>query len=320
MGVHYSSTPLPTMRRGMISTRRMEPDARSAGEDLEQRYDVAIVGAGLVGLATAYALLLEKPRLRIVLLDKEPELAAHQSGRNSGVIHSGLYYAPGSLKARLCREGRTELIRFADQHQIPYDICGKLVVALDDAELPRLGALEDRALANGLQGVRVLDGDEIREREPHANGRRALLVPEAGVIDFTRVAHALAAEVRNRGGQIVLAAHVVGVTRARRAHRCSSRTVGGRCAKCRHMRRRVRGGIAALTGDAMDDHAVVPFRGDYYTFEPHARRLVEALVYPVPDPAFPFLGVHFTRRIDGNVWAGRTPCSRSHARAIGAGI
>ena len=161
-----------------------------------RKYDVAVVGGGLIGLATASALLRERPRLRVVVLEKEREVAQHQSGRNSGVMHAGLYYAPESLKAQLCREGLAALMQFADEHDIPYEICGKLVVALERAELPRLDELERRGRANGIRGLRRLCGDEMREREPHVAGVEALLVPETGIVDFRRVARAYAAERR----------------------------------------------------------------------------------------------------------------------------
>ena len=268
-------------------------------------HDVAIVGAGLLGLATAYRLLDSKPGLRIAVLDKEPELARHQSGRNSGVIHAGLYYTPGSLKARLCREGRELLTKFADERGIPYRRCGKLVVALDESELPRLEELKRRGLANGLEGLTEVGEDEIRELEPHATGISALHVPETGIIDFGRVAAANADEVKDRGGQIFLGARVVTIER-RNGGRCLTLADGRRvdaenvvaCSGLQSDR------VAALTGSDLVDYRIVPFRGDYYTLKPEAASLVNGLIYPVPDPSFPFLGVHFTRRMDGAVWAG----------------
>jgi (S)-2-hydroxyglutarate dehydrogenase len=269
------------------------------------RYDVAIVGGGLIGLATAYRLLEAKPGLRLAVLEKEAELARHQSGRNSGVIHAGLYYVPGSLKAQLCREGMEALKRFADEHAIPYQLCGKLVVALDESELPRLAELKRRGLANGLRGLTEVDEEAIRELEPHAAGIRALHVPETGIIDFRLVALAYADEVQARGGDVLLGRRVVGLER----HDGCRRLVFERgdpilaenvvaCAGLHSDR------VAALTGSDRPAYRIVPFRGDYYTLEPEARSLVAGLLYPVPDPSFPFLGVHFTKRIDGAVWAG----------------
>ncbi|MGH9025946.1 MAG: FAD-dependent oxidoreductase, partial [Acidimicrobiia bacterium] len=177
------------------------------------RFDVAVVGGGLIGLATAYRLLEEKPGLRLAVLEKETELARHQSGRNSGVIHAGLYYPPGSLKARLCREGMDALKRFADDRGIAYELCGKLVVALNEGELGRLQELKRRGIANGLRGLREVGPEEIRELEPHATGLHGLHVPETGIIDFRAVAGAYANEVRAGGGQILLASEVVAIER-----------------------------------------------------------------------------------------------------------
>jgi L-2-hydroxyglutarate oxidase LhgO len=266
-------------------------------------YDVAVVGGGIVGLSTAHQLLRARPHTRLLLIEKEDQLAAHQTGHNSGVIHSGLYYKPGSLKARLCREGREETERFAEQHGIPFERCGKIVVALTAPELPRLAELRLRAEANGLAGVEEIGPERIREIEPNAAGLRALWVPETGIIDFRAVALAVAGEVRTRGGEMVLSARLTGL--ARRGGPFVVETTAGTfqtrnvitCAGLHSDR------VAALTGHA-GDQRIVPFRGDYYTFRPEARSLVRGLLYPVPDPSFPFLGVHFTRRIDGDVWAG----------------
>jgi L-2-hydroxyglutarate oxidase len=268
-------------------------------------YDVAVVGAGLVGLATARAVLRNDPDARVVVLDKEPELARHQSGRNSGVIHAGLYYPAGSLKAQLCREGREALIRFADEQGIPYRRTGKLVVALDESELPRLEELRRRGNANGLRGIRELSTEELRELEPHAVGVRALHVPETGVIDFRLVTAAYARDVERRGGEILLGRTVNAIRRVGRAHVIT--TTGGEhvqarrivtCAGVQSDR------VAGLTGRASAQHRIAPFRGDFFVLAPEAASLVNGLIYPVPDPTFPFLGVHFTRRMDGEVWAG----------------
>jgi (S)-2-hydroxyglutarate dehydrogenase len=243
------------------------------------------VGGGLVGLATARALLERRPVARLAVLEKEPELGKHQSGRNSGVVHAGVYYPPGSLKATLCREGRAALLAFADEHAIPYDVCGKLIVATSSDELPRLDELTRRAAANGVVGSRELRAAEMREVEPHVTGVRALHVPESAVIDYRIVLRALADDVRARGGEVLLGHEVTHVDEvpARRVVAC-----------------------AGLQADrlAASGHRIAPFRGDYLVIEPPSADLVRGLVYPVPDPAFPFLGVHFTRRIDGQVWAG----------------
>ncbi len=262
-----------------------------------------MVGAGLVGLATAYQLLRRRPGLDVVVVDKEHRVAAHQSSHNSGVVHAGVYYAPGSLKARLCLDGRSALERFAERHGIPVERCGKVIVALDEGELGRLAALRDRAVGNGVPGVREMGPAEMAEVEPHVVGVRALHVPTTAIVDFERVARAYADEVRAGGGALRLGCRVdavredgsrgvvlltsEGELRARLVVTCAGL----------HADRLARSGGGA-------DVRIVPFRGDYYTLTPPARGLVTGLVYPVPDPALPFLGVHFTRRIDGEVWAG----------------
>ncbi len=270
---------------------------------MTERLDLVIVGGGIVGLATAYRLLEARPGLRLAILEKEPALAEHQTGRNSGVIHAGLYYAPGSLKARLCREGKDALERFCEEHAVPFERCGKLVVAVDETELPRLAELKARGQANGLRGLEEVGPERIAEIEPHAAGVRALHVPETGIVDFRQVALALADEVRARGGQILLGHRVTGIRRF--GDELVVETTRGpvlawnliTCAGLQSDR------VARMSG-APELMRVVPFRGDYCALRPSARGLVRGLIYPVPDPAFPFLGVHFTRRIDGEVWAG----------------
>lgn len=266
-------------------------------------FDVAVVGGGIVGLATAYQLLQQRPSLRLAVVEKEPQLASHQTARNSGVLHSGLYYAPGSLKARLCREGKGALERFAAEHGIPVEHCGKLVVAVAPRELPGLARLRERALANGVAGLREIGPEEMRELEPNVVGLRALHSPESAIVDFRRVALALGDEIGARGGAILLSRRVVAM--ASRPDLVTLVTTGGdvparaviACAGLHSDR------VAAMTGQAGNER-IVPFRGDYYALVPGARALVRALVYPVPDPSFPFLGIHFTKRMDGAVWAG----------------
>lgn len=270
---------------------------------MRERYDVAIVGGGLVGLATGFRLLESRPGLRLAIIEKEPELASHQSGRNSGVLHAGLYYVPGSLKARLCREGKAELERFAEEHGIPFERCGKLVIATHDDELGRLHDLAERGRANGLHGLEEVGAERIREIEPHATGIRALHVPETGVIDFRRVALALADELPGRGADILLNRRVRAI--AQRGAEIVLETGRGpvlasnvvTCGGLHSDR------LAAMTGMPGDER-IVPLRGDYCVLKPSARSLVRGLIYPVPDPSLPFLGVHFTRRIDGQIWLG----------------
>jgi len=279
--------------------------AEAAVSTTPERVDVAVIGGGIVGLATALRLLEERPGLRLLVLEKEGRIAAHQSGHNSGVVHAGLYYVPGSAKARLCREGKGLLEAFCEAHAIPITFTGKLVVALDEGELPRLAALKERGLANGVDGLEEVGPERIRELEPHAAGIRALWSPRTGVVDFLRVTHAYADEVQARGGVIAVSRPVTGISR--RSEGLVLDTPGGQvlagavvaCAGLWADR------VAAMTGDRTDDSPrIVPFRGDYYTLTPEARSLVNGLIYPVPDPRFPFLGVHLTRRHDGEVWAG----------------
>jgi (S)-2-hydroxyglutarate dehydrogenase len=270
---------------------------------VSDRFDVVVVGGGILGLATAHRLLEVRPGIRLAVVEKEAELATHQSGHNSGVLHAGLYYAPGSLKARLCREGKAEIEQFAERHAIPFERCGKLVVAIDEGELPRLSSLRERAEANGVPGLEAVGPERIRELEPHAAGIAGLWSPETGIIDFRRVALALGDTIRRAGGEIRTSMPVTGIKE--RPGEVVVRTPGGElvagqvvaCAGLHADR------LARLTGSEADPR-IVPFRGDYYTLDESARGLVRGLIYPVPDPRFPFLGVHFTKRIDGSVWAG----------------
>ena len=269
---------------------------------MTDRADLVVVGGGIVGLATAWRLLEARPGLRLLVLEKEERLAAHQTGRNSGVIHSPNTYVPGSLKARLCAEGMRDALAFADEHGIPYEICGELIVATEEAELPRLAAVAGRAAANGV-ALRELGPEQMREVEPEVRGLRALHVPGTGIIDWGRFALSLADAVRARGGEIRTGAEVTAIRRTP-AGLVLETTAGAVAARdmitCAglHADR-----LAAMTGDARGIR-IVPFRGDYAVLRPEARRFCRALVYPVADPRFPFLGVHLTRRIDGEVWAG----------------
>ncbi len=265
-------------------------------------YDVTMVGAGIVGLATAWELHTRHPQLRIAVLDKEAEPGRHQSSHNSGVLHAGIYYKPGSLKAQLCVRGKAMMERFADEHDIPYRTCGKLIVALGEDELGRLGDLEARGRQNGVGGLRMVGPEEMREIEPYAAGVRALHVPGTGIIDFTRVVSALTDLLRGDGVP-VLTGHEVIAIRSRGGVQVLETPAGEV-----HTRKLI--SCAGLQSDRVASLnttprvQVVPFRGDYYTLRPDARYLCHGLIYPVPDPSLPFLGVHFTRRADGEVWAG----------------
>lgn len=266
------------------------------------RYEVAVVGGGIVGLASAVALL-RRRRRSLVVIEAEPTVAAHQTGHNSGVIHAGVYYRPGSLKARLCTEGRALMYRFCEERGIHHQRCGKLIVATDARELPMLDELERRARANGLTGLRRCGPEELREREPRAAGIAALLVAETGVVDFAEVGRALAEVVLELGGEVRTRARLtqVGQEPGGLWLEASATTIRARavvnCAGLQSDR------VARLCG--LDPGlSIVPFRGEYYHLRPGRASLVQGLIYPVPDPALPFLGVHFTRTISGTVEAG----------------
>ena len=266
-------------------------------------YDVAIIGGGIIGLATALQLLTRAPRTRLAVLEKEERLAVHQTGHNSGVIHSGIYYRPGSQKAQFCVRGVGALLSFCDENEIPYELCGKLIVATQESELPRLEELHRRGLANGVKGLEVVGPERISEIEPHATGIRALYAPRTGIIDYGRVARAYAEHVQSRGGDIVTGARAVKIAQA--ADSLTVETTKGAV----HSRRLINCGglqadrIARMMG-VEPGVRIVPFRGDYFVLRPHARGLVQGLIYPTPDPRFPFLGVHFTKTIHGGVEAG----------------
>jgi len=264
---------------------------------------VGIVGGGIVGVALARQVAGLGRDVAVTVLEKEPELARHQTGRNSGVVHAGLYYTPGSLKARLCRRGVELLSEFCAANGLTYDCCGKVVVALDQTELGRLEAIGERALANGVPGVRMIGGDELRELEPHVEGIAALHSPSTAVVDFAAVTRRLAAEAAALGAGIRTGVAV----RAIRQDGTGVEVDAG-AERLRFDELVICGGLhtdrlARLAGDD-DDPRVVPFRGEYYELAPDRRGLVNGLVYPVPDPRYPFLGVHLTRRVDGGVLVG----------------
>lgn len=263
---------------------------------------VAIIGAGIVGLATARQIATRYPRTQVLVLEKEAAPARHQTGHNSGVLHCGLYYKPGSQKAKLAVEGIRRMVEFCDRHAIPHEICGKLVVATEPDEIPRLHALLERGTANGLLGLQLLGPEQIREHEPHAAGLAAILVPEEGIVDFKAVAQAMAQELISRGGELHCNSKVLDL---RDSGSWSISTTSGEyqadflvnCAGL-HCDR-----LSVMAGNR-DSVRIVPFRGEYYKLRPERQYLVRNLIYPVPDPKFPFLGVHFTRLIHGGVEAG----------------
>lgn len=269
----------------------------------DSRYNVIIIGGGVVGLAVALEITRRFPRLRLLLLEKEDGVARHQSGHNSGVIHSGVYYKPGSLKARLCVAGAVAMVEFCGQHNIPRKVCGKVIVATRPDELPRLEDLRQRGEANGLIGLRLIGPEELREIEPHATGLQALLVPSTGITDYAVVCEKYAELISANGGEVLTSAAATGIRRneneivvetPRGAFSTNSLI---NCAGLFSDR------ISRMAGDTPSAR-IIPFRGEYYDLVPERASLVRALIYPVPDPRFPFLGVHFTRRITGKVDAG----------------
>ena len=264
---------------------------------------IAVVGGGIIGTAVARRLLQLRPDTDVVLLEKEDRLAAHQSGHNSGVVHAGIYYTPGSLKARLCRRGVGLLREFCLDHGLAYDRCGKLLVALDETERVRLYVLHERALANGVPGVRLLHGGELTDVEAHVRGLAGLHSPDTAIVDFAAVTRELGADVEKLGGTVLLGHHLLGIVQDHRRvvlktshgdHHVGSVVL---CAGLHSDR------LARLAGDE-DDPWIVPFRGVYLLLRPERRHLVRGLIYPVPDPSLPFLGVHLTRRIDGEILVG----------------
>ena len=276
---------------------------------MASQYDITIVGGGILGLATALKIGAAHSNTKLLILEKEAGLARHQTGNNSGVIHSGLYYRPGSLKAQSCVSGRKELIAFCDQHEIPYEICGKVVVATSTVELPRLDELHRRGQANGLQNLELIGPERLKELEPHASGIKGLYVPETGIVDYRKVAAAYGEKVRDANGDIRLSQRVVGLLD--RGDEIILQTSGGDyrskyLINCCGLQSDI---VANMSGDSgpesnEEEHRIIPFRGEYYKLTPEREHLVKNLIYPVPDPTFPFLGVHFTRMARGGVEAG----------------
>ncbi len=266
-------------------------------------YNVIIIGGGVVGLGVALEITRRFPHLRLLLLEKEDRVARHQSGHNSGVIHSGVYYKPGSLKARLCVSGAAAMVEFCREHGIAHEVCGKVIVATEADQLPRLEELLRRGEANGLAGLRMIGLEELAEIEPHATGIRALVVPSTGITDYAKVCEKYAELISASGGTVLTSAAATGIRRlaseivVETSRGAFSTTALINCAGLYSDR------ISRMAGDE-PGVMIVPFRGEYYDLVPERASLVRALIYPVPDPRFPFLGVHFTRRISGKVDAG----------------
>jgi (S)-2-hydroxyglutarate dehydrogenase len=266
--------------------------------------DIAVVGGGIVGLAVARELALRRPRASVCVFEREPELASQQSGHNSGVIHAGIYYAPGSLKAKLCVEGAADMYSFCERHGLPHERSGKVIVAVEQRELPLLQELERRGLANGVPGLRHIDAEQLRELEPHARGVAALHSPNSGIVDYRAVARALAGELLEAGAAVLAGCEVLrtdtahGGVRLTHAH---GGTLARNAVFCMGTR-----ADELLAHDEHDQLRILPFRGSYLRLTPARADLVRALIYPVPDPSLPFLGVHFTRTLEGEVLIGPT--------------
>ncbi len=274
----------------------MEQHEASRSNPSLRHYDVAIVGAGLVGLAIARELLIRQPRLRVVVLEKETALASHQSGHNSGVIHSGIYYTPDSLKATACVTGHRAMVEFCQEQGIPFDLCGKVIVALDESELPRLEDLFRRGIANGVQALELIGKEMLHELEPHAAGIKAIYSPRTGITDFVKVAYAYAHAIQQCEGEIITNCKVTAVstkgrqtllhciqphTNIRKTHTEIEATFVITCGGLQSDK------LSQMNGQKSEVR-ILPFRGDYYVLRPEKRHKVRALIYPVPDPRFPF--------------------------------
>ncbi len=266
-------------------------------------YDYIVIGAGLVGLSTAYHIQLKNPGSKILILEKEKDVSLHQSGHNSGVIHSGIYYKPGSLKAKNCIEGYSAIINFAEKYGIKYDLCGKIIVATNNEELPLLDNIYKRGIENGLQNLQYLSREEFREIEPHCEGVKAVKVPQTGIIDFPGVAKKLKELFENLGGETFFNEEVTKISQKPEEIVIQTQSAEYKTRKLITCAGLYSDKVSGMSG-AEKDFIIVPFRGEYYKIRDSKKYLVNHLIYPVPDPNFPFLGVHFTRMIDGNIEAG----------------
>ncbi len=266
-------------------------------------YNVVVIGGGIVGLASALRIKEANPKLRVAVVEKESGLAKHQTGHNSGVIHSGLYYKPGSLKAKNCVDGYNQLVKFCREEEINFELCGKIVVATKDSQIDALNTLYERGIQNGLTGIKRLQGDELKEHEPHVNGVQGLYVPQTGIIDYKEVSYKYAEKIKHFNGDIFVGNKVLNIKEkgqfieVETDHQTLITRLVINCSGLYSDQ------VAKLTGMPVD-YRIIPFRGEYYKIKPEKEHLVKHLIYPVPDPAFPFLGVHFTRMIGGGIEAG----------------
>jgi len=267
------------------------------------QHDIIIAGGGIVGLATAYRLLEKYPSLKVLLVEKEGKVAAHQTGHNSGVIHSGIYYKPGSLKAQNCIQGYHDLLEFAKKHNIPHDLCGKIIVATTQSEVAAMDKVMERGIANGLEGLKKLNQAELKEHEPNVRGVEGIFVPQTGIIDYKVVAAKYASEFERMGGEIKLNTLVTGLNRTAKSTEVVTGGVTYQARLFINCGGLLSDRIARLNEKNLDVR-IIPFRGEYYKIKEDRKGIVKNLIYPVPDPNFPFLGVHFTRMIDGAVEAG----------------
>ncbi|MCB0561331.1 MAG: L-2-hydroxyglutarate oxidase [Lewinellaceae bacterium] len=266
-------------------------------------YDIGIIGAGIVGLATAYQLSQRRPELKIAIIEKEKRAAQHQTGHNSGVIHSGIYYKPGSAKALNCRRGYQYLLEFAREHNIRHDVCGKVIVATNEKERPQLDGILERGRANGLEGIRKIGREELREIEPHVNGLEAIWVPQAGIISYKEAAQKYLELVQQQNGEAFFGMKVADISINKQEATIHTNQQVLHCRLVINCAGLYSDKIARMTMPELDIQ-ILPFRGEYYELKPGRQYLVNNLIYPVPNPNFPFLGVHYTRMIDGGIEAG----------------
>ncbi len=270
---------------------------------MKNPYDIVIIGAGIIGLATGMKLLEKHPKIKIAIIDKDSEVSTQQSGHNSGVVHSGIYYKPGSFKAKFCVEGRTSMSTFCEENEIPTWACGKLIVAINEEDKIRLDDLYERGTANKVKGLRLVDKEEIKDIEPHVNSEKALYAPHTAIVDYRKVSKVYADKILSKGGDIILNTKLIGSKRKNNLTLLETNNIDIETKKVINCAGLHSDRIAKLMGDE-PNVKIIPFRGEYYTLKKDREYLVKGLIYPTPDPAFPFLGVHLTQTMKGWVEAG----------------